>query len=176
MRRFSAPHVASCLAAILLAGASSSAQSDEARVTTGRNASDATADAVRQYCTNIRDSAADARIARQTEALRLVEEEIERRILVLNQQQARFEEWLQRREAFLARTQDSLVAVYANMRPDAAASQLTILDAETSASILANLQPRIASAILNEMEPQRAAQLVLAMAGPAEKPEVTASR
>ena len=176
MRVLSAPLVASCLVAALLDGAPALARSDQGRETAAPSVTDEAPDAIRQYCTNIRDAAADTRIAWQTEALRKLEQEIEDRIAELNRQQSEFEQWLQRREAFLARTRENLVAVYASMRPDAAATQLSILDAETSASILANLQPRVASAILNEMEPQRAAELVVAMAGPSEKSELAASR
>lgn len=123
---------------------------------------------VQQYCTNIRDAAADARLAWQLEALRKLEKQVEQRIADLDSRQAEFEEWLRRREEFVARAKQNLVAVYSNMRPDAAAQQLAILDDEKAASVLANLVPRSASAILNEMDPERAAQLALAMAGPPE--------
>jgi flagellar motility protein MotE (MotC chaperone) len=126
---------------------------------------------VQQYCTNIRDAAADARLAWQMEALRELEKEVEQRIADLDARQAEFEDWLRRREEFVARAKQNLVAVYANMRPDAAAQQLAILEDEEAASVLANLVPRAASAILNEMDPQRAAQLALAMAGPTEARE-----
>lgn len=131
---------------------------------------------VQQYCMNIRDAAADARIARQMEELRQLEGDIELRISALDARQAEFEEWLQRREALLAKGRESLVAVYASMRPDAAAIQLAILDAETAASVLVNLQPRVASGILNEMDPQHAARLALTMAGTAETAEVKAQQ
>ena len=126
---------------------------------------------VQQYCTNIRDAAADARLAWQMEALRALEKEVEQRIADLDARQAEFEDWLRRREEFVARAKQNLVAVYANMRPDAAAQQLAILEDEEAASVLANLVPRAASAIMNEMDPQRAAQLALAMAGPTEARE-----
>ncbi len=121
---------------------------------------------VEQYCTNIRDVAAEARLAWQMEELRALEKEVEQRIADLDARQADFEEWLRRREEFVARAKENLVAVYASMRPDAAAQQLAILEDEEAASVLANLVPRTAGAILNEMKPERAAQLALAMAGP----------
>lgn len=126
---------------------------------------------VQEYCTNIRDAAADARLAWQMEALRALEKEVEQRIADLDARQAEFEDWLRRREEFVARAKQNLVAVYANMRPDAAAQQLAILKDEEAASVLANLVPRAASAILNEMDPQRAAELAVAMAGPTEARE-----
>ncbi len=124
---------------------------------------------MQQYCTNIRDAAAEARFEWQMQALEELEAQIEQRIADLNTRQAEFEDWLRRREEFVARAKENLVAVYANMRPDAAAQQLAILGDEEAASVLSNLVPRSASAILNEMPPERAAQLALAMAGPLEK-------
>ncbi len=131
---------------------------------------------VEKYCTNIRDAAADARIAWQMEELHKLEKEVEQKIADLDARQAEFEEWLRRREEFVARAKQNLVAVYANMRPDAAAQQLAILEDEEAASVLANLVPRTASAILNEMNPERAAQLAMAMAGPPQDPKEKSSK
>jgi flagellar motility protein MotE (MotC chaperone) len=128
---------------------------------------------VQQYCSNIADAAADARFAWQMEALRDLEKQVDERIAALDARQAEFEDWLRRREELAARAKATLVAVYANMRPDAAAQQLAILEDEEAAAVLTNLVPRTASAILNEMEPERAAQLAVAMAGPPEKEEET---
>jgi flagellar motility protein MotE (MotC chaperone) len=175
MRTLSAPLVASCLAAIaLLAGGPASGrpgETPETPETPGQASPTEESSVVEQYCTNIRDAAADARFAWQMEALRELEGQIEQRIADLNARQAEFEDWLRRREEFVARARENLVAVYANMRPDAAAQQLAILEDEDAASVLANLVPRSASAILNEMEPERAAQLAVAMAGPPPKKE-----
>lgn len=126
---------------------------------------------VEQYCTNIRDAAADARLAWQAEELKELQAEVERRIAELNARQAEYEEWLKRRDEFLARAGEQVSEIYAKMRPDAAAKQLAAIDDETAASVLANLVPRSASAILNEMEPRRAAQLALAIAGPPQPDE-----
>ncbi|MFC4173066.1 MotE family protein [Microvirga sp. GCM10011540] len=112
-----------------------------------------------RYCTNIADAAADARFAWQKETLTALEKEIEERIRILEQKRAEYEEWLQRRNDFLAKADESVVAIYSRMRPDAAALQLANMHDETAAAILAKLSPRNASAVLNEMEPARAAQL-----------------
>lgn len=135
-------------------------------------APDSSAAVIQQYCTNIRDEAAEAGISRQMKLLSELEQEVEDRIAKLEAERSDFEEWLQRREKLLAQAEETLVSVYAKMRPDAAAAQLTILDAEMAAAVLSSLQPRIASAILNEMEPQRAADLALAISGPIETAEV----
>lgn len=170
MRILSAPLVASCLAAAsLLAAGPASARPDEAHDSADRASPAGAPSVVEQYCTNIRDAAADARFAWQMEALRELEQQVDKRIAALDARQAEFEDWLRRREEFAARARENLVAVYAAMRPDAAAQQLAILEDEEAASVLANLVPRSASAIMSEMEPERAAQLAVAMAGPSGK-------
>lgn len=165
MRNLSTPFIAGCLLAALLAPAPASAR-PEAESAPAEAAPAEPPSIVEQYCTNIRDVAADARLAWQMEALRSLESQVEEKIAALEAKQAEFEDWLRRREEFAARARKTLVAVYANMRPDAAAQQLAILEDEEAASVLAELVPRSASAILNEMDPERAAELALAMAGP----------
>lgn len=111
------------------------------------------------YCANIADAAADARYAWQKETLTALEKEIEGRIKVLEEKRAEYEEWLRKRNEFLAKADETVVAIYTRMRPDAAALQLANMQDEAAAAILAKLNPRNASAVLNEMEPARAAQL-----------------
>jgi len=112
-----------------------------------------------QYCANIADAAADARFAWQKETLAGLEKEIEERIKVLEKKRAEYEEWLRRRNEFLAKADETVVAIYSRMKPDAAALQLANMNDEVAAAILIKLNPRSASAVLNEMEPARAAQL-----------------
>lgn len=112
-----------------------------------------------QYCAGIANAAADARFAWQKEALTALSKDIENRISQLEAKRAEYEEWLKRRQAFLAKADESVTAIYARMRPEAAAQQLTAMDSEAAAAILTRLDARIASAILNEMEPGRAARL-----------------
>ncbi|WP_246728315.1 MotE family protein [Microvirga terricola] len=111
------------------------------------------------YCANIADAAADARFAWQKETLASLEREIEGRIKALEEKRAEYEAWLKRRNEFLAKADEAVVAIYSRMRPDAAALQLANMQDDTAAAILAKLNPRSASAVLNEMEPARAAQL-----------------
>ncbi|MCB8822593.1 MotE family protein [Microvirga rosea] len=112
-----------------------------------------------QYCTSIANAAADARYAWQKETLTNLEKEIEGRIQLLEKKRAEYEEWLRKRNDFLAKADETVVAIYSRMRPDAAAVQLANMQDEPAAAILAKLNPRNASAVLNEMEPARAAQL-----------------
>ncbi|MEW5422229.1 MotE family protein [Amorphus sp. 3PC139-8] len=118
-----------------------------------------------EYCSNIADAAADARFQRQVEALRALEKKVEDRVAQLEAKRAEYQDWLERREAFLKNAEDNLVAIYTQMRPDSASQQLAIMNDFTAAAILAKLPPRTASAILNEMDPSRAAQLTNIMAG-----------
>lgn len=117
------------------------------------------------YCRNIANPAADARYARQADALAKMEKEVEARIAELEKKRAEYEEWVNRRNDFLAKADDSVVAIYSQMRPDAAAQQIAIMGAEAAAAILSKLQPRTASAILNEMDARTAAHLTNVMAG-----------
>lgn len=118
-----------------------------------------------QYCRNISDAAADARFARQKAALAAMEKEIEARIAQLEAKRAEYQDWLQRREAFLKKADESLVAVISQMRPDAAAAQMAAMNEDMAAALLSKLNPRVASAILNEFEPARAARLTSTLVG-----------
>lgn len=115
------------------------------------------------YCANIADAASDARFAWQKETLTSLEKEIEGRIKVLEEKRAEYEAWLKRRNEFLAKADEVVVAIYSRMRPDAAALQLANMRDDAAAAILTKLGPRNASAVLNEMEPARAAQLTSVM-------------
>jgi flagellar motility protein MotE (MotC chaperone) len=118
-----------------------------------------------QYCRNIANAAADARYRRQSDALAALEKEIDDRIAKLDAKRTEYAEWLKRREDFMAKADASVVAIYSQMRADAAALQIAVMDPESAAAILSKLSPRTASAILNEMNPAVAAQLTDVMAG-----------
>jgi flagellar motility protein MotE (MotC chaperone) len=90
---------------------------------------------------------------------------LEQRTAELERKKTEYEEWVKRREDFLKKADESVVAIYSQMRPDAASQQIAAMNPEAAAAILAKLNTRIASAILNEMNPTTAAQLTNAMAG-----------
>jgi flagellar motility protein MotE (MotC chaperone) len=129
------------------------------------NAADNAAANAAAYCKNIANQAADARYARQAESLAAMTKALEERIKALEDKRAEYETWVSRRKEFLDRADESVVAIYSQMRPDAAAQQIAVMDQEAAAAILSKLQPRTASAILNEMEPTTAARLTNVMAG-----------
>jgi flagellar motility protein MotE (MotC chaperone) len=117
------------------------------------------------YCRNIANAASDARYARQVNALSALEKELDERIATLEKKRAEYEEWVKRREEFMSKADESVVAIYSQMRPDAASQQIAMMDPEAAAAILSKVTPRTASAILNEMEAATAAFLTNVMAG-----------
>lgn len=116
-------------------------------------------DEIQRFCTNIADEARDRRYALQTEQLEKLKQEVDARVVALEKKRAEYEDWLARRDAFLAKAQDQLVSIYSNMRPDAAAERLANVRVELAAAILMKLEPRTAGVILNEMESKAAATL-----------------
>ena len=118
-----------------------------------------------EYCRNIANPAADARYARQVDALNALAKALDERIATLEKKKTDYEEWVKRREDFMAKADDAVVAIYSQMRPDAASLQIAAMDEDAAAAILAKLSPRIASAILNEMDATIAAHLTNVMAG-----------
>jgi flagellar motility protein MotE (MotC chaperone) len=121
----------------------------------------------RQFCVNIADAAADARFVRQKKLLSDMEQELEKRIALLEAKTLEFQKWVSRRDEFSKKAQDHLVLIYSRMRSEAAALQLVAMEEETAAAILTKLDPRVSSAILNEMDAAHAARLTATISGAA---------
>lgn len=121
---------------------------------------------IRQFCTNIANSATDARVAWQAARLVELDAKLKRRIAEFDVKRAEFEDWLHKHDEAMKQAKADIVAIYSKMRPDAAASQLAVMNDDMAASVLAKLNARVASAILAEMDPGRAARIANAMAGP----------
>jgi flagellar motility protein MotE (MotC chaperone) len=121
--------------------------------------------AAEEYCANIANPAADARFAWQRKVIAGMEEELAKRIAALEEKTAELQKWLARRDEFSKKANETLLRIYARMKPDAAAVQLAALDEETAASLLVRLEPRAASLILNEMEPGQAVRLTATISG-----------
>jgi flagellar motility protein MotE (MotC chaperone) len=121
--------------------------------------------AARQYCINIVDAATDAKFAWQRKTLAEAEQEIAKRLALLEEKTAEYQKWVLRRDEFVKKARDTLTLIYSRVRPDAAALQLMAMDEETAAAVLIKLDPRVASAILNEMEPTQAARLTATISG-----------
>ena len=118
-----------------------------------------------QFCVNNAALLGDARLAYQTARLTEIETQIRQRLAELESKKTEYESWLRKREDVMKQAAASVVAIYAKMRPDAAALQLAAMDDPVAAAILAKLPSRAAGAILNEMEAGRAARLTRAMTG-----------
>lgn len=130
-------------------------------------AMDAPTSEIERFCTNIADAARDRRYALQTKELEALQAEIDLRIQALEEKRAEYENWLERREDFIALAEQSVVQIYASMRPDAAAERMEQLRGELAAAILMKLDARQAGAVLNEMEKKSAAMLTTIMASAA---------
>ena len=124
---------------------------------------------INQFCANIAQIAGDARIAWQTSKLRELETEVNQRIAELDSKRAQLVEWARKRDEALKKANDAVIAIYAQLKPDAAAQQLSAMEDAMASAIIARLPPRTASAILNVMEPARAAQLTRGMVSQEEK-------
>lgn len=119
---------------------------------------------IAEYCLNIADRAADARIAWQTEKLNMLFSDVEAKIRLLEDRRIEVQAWVEKQQQLMSAAEAGLVEIYAKMDPDAAASQLATLDTSLSSSVLRQLKPREASAILNEMKPDEAAPLIRILA------------
>ncbi|MBU0585606.1 MAG: MotE family protein [Alphaproteobacteria bacterium] len=128
---------------------------------------------IERFCSNIADAARDRRYVLQTKELLALQQEVDKRIKVLEEKRAEYEDWLKRREEFLAQAEDGVVKIYGGMRPDAAAERLAELDATLAAGILMKLDARKAGVILNEMERKAAAMLTGVMASAARRNDPT---
>ena len=128
---------------------------------------------IRQFCGNIADAARDQRYLIQKQELEELQAGVDERIQRLDERSKQYRDWLQKREEFMRVAESQLVDIYKNMRPDAAAEQLEILQPEVAAAIVMKLAPRLASSILNEMEAEKAAGLtsIIASAAAPDLPE-----
>ena len=119
----------------------------------------------RKYCQNVAAAAADTRFAWQTKRLTELQGQIKQRVDDLEAKQAEYKAVLARYDEAMKRAKTTLVDIYANMKPETAASQLSALDDATAAAVLSQLNARKASAILNEVSPERAVKLVNTISG-----------
>lgn len=114
---------------------------------------------IEKYCSNIADAAKDQRYAIQRDELEKLQSDIEARIVELESRKAEYEDWLKRRNEFLAKAEAGLVDIYKNMKADSAAGQLELVNVNIAAAIIMKLAPRQSSLVLSEMSPEKAAQI-----------------
>jgi flagellar motility protein MotE (MotC chaperone) len=121
-----------------------------------------------RFCTNVAPSIAEARIAWETRRLSELDAQVKQRIADLEKAEASVQEWIAKRDAALKSASDNLVAIYAKMQPETAATQIAAMDDQMAAAILGKLKAGAAGAILNEMEADRASKLAAVLSGVAD--------
>jgi flagellar motility protein MotE (MotC chaperone) len=124
-----------------------------------------------QFCSNVTDAARDARFVWQKQTLQEAEKQVEVRVQELNAKIAEYQTWVTRREEFSRKAQATITDIYAKMKPDAAAQQLTALDEETAAAVITKLNPRVSSALMAEMDPKQAARLTAIISASSKGPK-----
>jgi flagellar motility protein MotE (MotC chaperone) len=118
-----------------------------------------------RFCANVAPSIAEARIVWQTKHLSELDAQVKQRLADLEKAEASVQEWVAKRDAALKAASDNLVAIYAKMQPETAATQIAAMDDQMAAAILGKLKPGSAGAILNEMEAERASKLATFLSG-----------
>ncbi|TCP89184.1 flagellar motility protein MotE (MotC chaperone) [Rhizobium sp. PP-CC-2G-626] len=114
---------------------------------------------IQQFCTNIADAARDQRYLLQKQQIEQLQAGVDERIALLEKKRAEYEDWRKRRDEFLKQAELNLVDIYKTMKPDAAASKLTLVRSEIAAAVIMKLPPRQSSLILSEMSDEKAAIL-----------------
>ncbi len=116
-----------------------------------------------KYCLNISDAATETRTAVLANRLSSMGTEVDDKLKKLDERIAVLRDWMTRRQQFLDSANDSLIKIFASMRPDAAALQFTEIGPGKAAAIISKLEPNNASAILAEMKPADAAKITLVL-------------
>lgn len=120
---------------------------------------------IAQFCTALSSAASDGRLAWQAKRLEEMEARLRERIAELEAKRAESADWLKRREEALRKADETVVAIYSKMKPDAVAAQFSAMDESGAAAILSKLNPRQAGVVLNEIDASRAARIAAEMAG-----------
>jgi flagellar motility protein MotE (MotC chaperone) len=120
---------------------------------------------IARYCSNLAPLAVEARVAYQTKRLVELETQVKQRISELEKQESDAHEWVNKREALMKSASDDVVAIYAKMPAEPAASEIAAMEDPIAVAILIKLSPKTASAILGEMEAEEAAKLTGLMTG-----------
>lgn len=119
---------------------------------------------VQQYCTNVAKVSAASKSSLQEAKLREIEALVKHRGEELESKRRELQAIVERHEALMRKTDETLVLVYSKMKPDAAAAQFAMLDDEVAVTILSRLNAKTSSAILSEMTASRGAGLIKKLA------------
>ena len=77
-----------------------------------------------RFCANAAPSIAEARIAWETKQLSELDAQVKQRLADLEKAEASVKEWVAKRDTSLKAASDELVAIYAKMQPETAATQI----------------------------------------------------
>jgi flagellar motility protein MotE (MotC chaperone) len=121
------------------------------------------------FCAAVAASAASTRLAWQEARVKALQADMIVKIAELDAKVAEVRDWVARREKLLDRASESLIAIYAKMKPEAASAQVQAMDDDTAAALLLKLKPAVASAVMTEMDATRAARLSELLTGAAPK-------
>jgi flagellar motility protein MotE (MotC chaperone) len=127
-------------------------------------------DEIKAFCGNIADAARDQRYQLQKVELEKLQAQVDERIAVLVKRKDEYESWLKKRNDFLEKAEGGLVDIFKKMKPDAAASQLELLDPFLASAIIMKLKPTQSSLILSEMDAKKAAMVAATMSAAAKTP------
>ncbi len=120
---------------------------------------------IARYCAALAPDAREARAAYQLRKLADLEREVREELGKLEAKETATRDWVTKRETMTRSATEDVVAIYAKMAPDAAASQLAAMGEPMAAAVLAKLKPQAAGAILAEMQADKAARLSSLVAG-----------
>ena len=95
-----------------------------------------------RFCANAAPSIAEARIAWETRQLSELDAQVKQRLADLEKAEASVKEWVAKRDTSLKAASDDLVAIYAKMQPETAATQIAAMDDQMAAAILGQTQAR----------------------------------
>ncbi|MDE2361481.1 MAG: hypothetical protein KGM42_02290 [Hyphomicrobiales bacterium] len=137
----------------------------------GARSPDDLANVVKTFCAVNGPAAVEARIAWQSADLK----ELEARLATKKEELARqiedLRQWIDKRNGLLAKASDEVVAIYARLKSDAAAQQLSAMPEDVAVGIISRLSPKNAGAIFDEMAPEKAARLAAVLSTPAPPPK-----
>lgn len=117
------------------------------------------------YCKSLGPAAGEARMKWQADQLKKLGRQVDEATAELEKRRKELQDWINRRDDFIKRANDQLIAIYRSIKPEVAAAQLSELDDETASAILLKLDARVASRIFDELPGPRAARLVTLISG-----------
>lgn len=133
------PHALRLLAffGAITVGAATAVALEQKKVEPAKGDEKAQPTEIQQFCNNNAAIIGDARLSWQTARLLSIETEIRQRLAELEVKKAEYVEWLKKREEAMKQASESVVAIYARMRPEAAALQISAMEDAMAAAILA---------------------------------------